>query len=202
MSELQTAARIKPQGCTNLKLRQLMRRVTQHYDDEVGKSGLKGTQYSLLSHVVKLGPVRAVDLATAMKLSTSTLSRNLQPMVAAGWLMIGPGGDARSRIEDTDYSSETTAMAKAQILSQASTAMLAQANQSQQNVLSLLATVRREDFVPPALRAMAFVDTQVPLMAGRPCSAAVVDMDMLSQRDGLRGHADGDAGLHLSLIHI
>jgi flagellin len=46
--------------------------------------------------------------------------------------------DARSRIEDADYSSETTAMAKAQILSQASTAMIAQANQSQQNVLSLL----------------------------------------------------------------
>ncbi len=46
--------------------------------------------------------------------------------------------DARSRIEDTDYSVETTAMAKAQILSQASTAMIAQANQSQQNVLSLL----------------------------------------------------------------
>jgi flagellin len=33
--------------------------------------------------------------------------------------------DARSRIEDTDYSAETTALAKAQILSQASTAMLA-----------------------------------------------------------------------------
>ena len=46
--------------------------------------------------------------------------------------------DARSRIEDTDYSAETTAMAKAQILSQASTAMIAQANQAQQNVLSLL----------------------------------------------------------------
>ncbi|MCJ2184364.1 flagellin FliC [Novosphingobium sp. 1949] len=46
--------------------------------------------------------------------------------------------DARSRIEDADYSSETTQMAKAQILSQASTAMIAQANQSQQNVLSLL----------------------------------------------------------------
>ena len=46
--------------------------------------------------------------------------------------------DARSRIMDTDYSSETTALAKAQILSQASTAMLSQANQSQQNVLSLL----------------------------------------------------------------
>jgi flagellin len=46
--------------------------------------------------------------------------------------------DARSRIMDADYSTETTAMAKAQILSQASTAMIAQANQSQQNVLSLL----------------------------------------------------------------
>jgi len=46
--------------------------------------------------------------------------------------------DARSRIMDADYSTETTAMAKAQILSQASTAMIAQSNQSQQNVLSLL----------------------------------------------------------------
>ena len=46
--------------------------------------------------------------------------------------------DARSRIVDTDYSAESTALAKAQILSQASTAMLSQANQSQQNVLSLL----------------------------------------------------------------
>ena len=46
--------------------------------------------------------------------------------------------DARSRIEDADFSAETTNLAKAQILSQASTAMLAQANQSQQDVLSLL----------------------------------------------------------------
>ena len=46
--------------------------------------------------------------------------------------------DARSRIVDADYAAETTALAKSQILSQASTAMLSQANQSQQNVLSLL----------------------------------------------------------------
>jgi len=46
--------------------------------------------------------------------------------------------DARSRIQDADFASESTALAKAQILGQASTAMLAQANQSQQNVLSLL----------------------------------------------------------------
>ena len=46
--------------------------------------------------------------------------------------------DARSRIQDTDFSAETTNLAKAQILNQAATAMLAQANQSQQGVLSLL----------------------------------------------------------------
>ncbi|WP_334655271.1 flagellin [Sphingomonas panaciterrae] len=46
--------------------------------------------------------------------------------------------DARSRIEDADFSAESTNLAKAQILSQASTAMLAQANQSQQGVMKLL----------------------------------------------------------------
>ncbi|MEM9311234.1 MAG: flagellin [Pseudomonadota bacterium] len=46
--------------------------------------------------------------------------------------------DARSRIEDADFGAESTALSKAQILGQASTAILAQANQSQQNVLSLL----------------------------------------------------------------
>ena len=45
---------------------------------------------------------------------------------------------ANSQIMDTNYSTETTKLAKAQILSQASTAMLAQANQSSQGVLSLL----------------------------------------------------------------
>lgn len=46
--------------------------------------------------------------------------------------------EARSRIQDVDFSAETTSLAKAQILSQASTAMLAQANQTQQNVLKLI----------------------------------------------------------------
>jgi DNA-binding MarR family transcriptional regulator len=89
---------VKPQGCTNLKLRQLMRRVTQHYDAEVGKTGLKGTQYSLLSYAVKLGPVRPVDLARAMKISASTLTRNLRPLIDAGLLRLNPGVDGRSRL--------------------------------------------------------------------------------------------------------
>ena len=45
---------------------------------------------------------------------------------------------SRSRILDTDYAKETTNLAKSQIIQQAATAMLAQANQSAQSVLSLL----------------------------------------------------------------
>jgi flagellin len=45
---------------------------------------------------------------------------------------------SRSRILDTDYATETTNMARNQIIAQAATAMLAQANQSSQSVLSLL----------------------------------------------------------------
>jgi flagellin len=45
---------------------------------------------------------------------------------------------SRSRIEDADYARETTSLAKTQIISQASTAMLAQANQIKQTVLALL----------------------------------------------------------------
>jgi len=45
---------------------------------------------------------------------------------------------SRSRILDTDYATETSNLAKSQIISQAATAMLAQANQSAQSVLSLL----------------------------------------------------------------
>jgi len=80
-----------------------MRQVGRHYDAEVAKSGLKTTQYSLLSHVLHLGPLRPVDLAQAMGIEASTLSRNLKPMIAAGWLLQGEGPDARSRlIEITD----------------------------------------------------------------------------------------------------
>ena len=89
---------VKPQGCTNIKLRQLMRRVSQHYDAEVGKIGLKTTQYSLLSYVVKLGPIRPVDLARQMKIDASTLSRNMRPLIDAGWLELGAGADGRSRL--------------------------------------------------------------------------------------------------------
>ena len=85
-------------GCTNFKLRQITRAVTRRYDAAVAAAGLKTTQYSLLSHIAALGPVRPSDLAANMGLELSTLSRNLQPLVAQGWAVLGPGPDARTRL--------------------------------------------------------------------------------------------------------
>jgi DNA-binding MarR family transcriptional regulator len=87
-----------PRGCTNLRLRQITRAVSRHYDAHVAAVGLKTTQYSLLSHVVLLGPVKPSTLAAQMRLDASTLSRNLQPLVAQGFVTVGEGEDGRSRL--------------------------------------------------------------------------------------------------------
>jgi len=87
-----------PVGCSSFKLRQLTRRVSQHFDHIVGSAGLKTTQYSLLSHIAKLGPVRPGELAAAMEMDASTLTRNLQPLLKQGWVEVGPGDDGRSRL--------------------------------------------------------------------------------------------------------
>jgi DNA-binding MarR family transcriptional regulator len=87
----------RPQGCTNLKLKQASRLVARHYEGFLAGTGLRNTQYSLLTGVVKLGPVGLGDLATAMRLDASTLSRNLQPLVDKGLVEVHTGTDARSR---------------------------------------------------------------------------------------------------------
>jgi DNA-binding MarR family transcriptional regulator len=90
-------AAVQPRGCTNFKLRQLLRAVSRHYDAHFARAGLKGTQFSLLSAIVASAPVRPADLARLMGLDASTLTRNLQVMIEQGWVVQGPGEDARSR---------------------------------------------------------------------------------------------------------
>jgi DNA-binding MarR family transcriptional regulator len=93
-----SATALQPLGCTHLKLRRLVRDVARWYDDDLRDLGLKGTQYTVLSQVLRLGPERPGVLARAMGVDASTLTRNLQPMVEAGWVALVPGTDARSRL--------------------------------------------------------------------------------------------------------
>jgi DNA-binding MarR family transcriptional regulator len=115
MESMNTALkpRLKPQGCTNFRLRRLSRLASRLYDAHVAPSGLKTTQYSLLSHVLHFGPLRPVDLAREMNVDASTLTRNLKPMLAAGFLVQTEGPDARSRmLSITDTGREKRAEAQ------------------------------------------------------------------------------------------
>jgi len=107
------ASALSPQGCSSQKVRVLSRRISQHFDHIVASSGLKTTQYSLLTAIVRLGPLRPGDLARTMRLDASTLTRNLQPLIAAGWAVLGPGDDERSRlVAATDAGREKRAAAQ------------------------------------------------------------------------------------------
>ena len=102
-----------PAGCSSEKLRSLSRRVSQHFDRIVGVAGLKTTQYSLLSNIVRLGRVRPGELAALLEMDASTLTRNLQPLVAQGWVLVGPGDDGRTRfVSATDSGREKRAAAQ------------------------------------------------------------------------------------------
>jgi DNA-binding MarR family transcriptional regulator len=88
----------QPSGCTNFKLRQLLRAVARLYDAEMAHAGLKSSQFSLLSQVKALGPLGPSALAAHMGMDASTLTRNLRPLIDKGWVLQGPGADARQRV--------------------------------------------------------------------------------------------------------
>jgi flagellin len=80
----------------------------------------------------------ALDTVSSMRSSMGASQNRLDHTVNNLTNIISNTEASRSRIEDTDYAVETTQLAKAQIISQAANAMLAQANQQPQSVLSLL----------------------------------------------------------------
>lgn len=86
-----------PRGCTNLQLRLLSHRVDRAYAEALAGAGLTTAQYALLGMIEAFGPLRPADLAARLGLDPSTLTRNLQGLVAAGWVAQGPGPDRRSR---------------------------------------------------------------------------------------------------------
>jgi DNA-binding MarR family transcriptional regulator len=96
-SVLNDLAPPSPTGCSSQKVRRLSRHISQHFDHMVTGAGLKTTQYSLLSHLNRLGAARPGELAASLGVDASTLTRNLQPLVAAGWVVVEAGADERSR---------------------------------------------------------------------------------------------------------
>jgi DNA-binding MarR family transcriptional regulator len=68
------------------------------YDEELRGVGLRTTQYSLLQRLRRGGEVRQRDLGELTSLDETTLTRNLRPLIDAGWVAIRPGEDRREKL--------------------------------------------------------------------------------------------------------
>jgi DNA-binding MarR family transcriptional regulator len=84
--------------CLCNALRQASRAVSRLYDEELRGVGLRTTQYSLLRYLEHSSEVRQRDLGAATSLDETTLTRNLRPLIDAGWVAIDAGEDRREKL--------------------------------------------------------------------------------------------------------
>jgi len=120
---------------------------TQSISVAVGDMSSSGVLSDIASQVVTDSAtagsaITAIDSAiSAMATQRATLGAGMNQLTYAADNLANVAQNAtesRSRILDTDYATATTALSRSQIISQAATAMLAQANQQSQSVLALL----------------------------------------------------------------
>jgi len=73
-------------GCSNGAIRRAARRMGQIYDDAFAPSGLKGTQYSLLSQIFRLQGPTMRGLAQELVMDLSALGHTLKPLERDGYI--------------------------------------------------------------------------------------------------------------------
>jgi DNA-binding MarR family transcriptional regulator len=83
--------------CMSLALRQASRAVSRVYDEELRRIGLRTTQFSVLRVLASNGEVRQRDLAELTVHEETTLTRNLRPLLDAGWVTERQGQDRREK---------------------------------------------------------------------------------------------------------
>ena len=82
-------------GCSCFAVRRAARVITQHYDRHLRPTGLRPTQFTLLTVLTLGGPLPLTKLADRLAAERTTLTRNLRPLVARGFVRIEPGEDRR-----------------------------------------------------------------------------------------------------------
>lgn len=83
--------------CTCFRMRKLTRLMSQRYDRRLAAAGLNINQYSLLRRA-GIEPRSIGELARELGMDRTTLTRDLKPLAAAGWIDIAAGEDARRRV--------------------------------------------------------------------------------------------------------
>lgn len=81
--------------CSNSAVRRASRQLGQLYEDAMGDTGLKGTQFSLLSQIARSGEPTLKSLAEAMVMDLSALGHTLKPLIRDGLVELAP--DAKDR---------------------------------------------------------------------------------------------------------
>jgi DNA-binding MarR family transcriptional regulator len=85
-------------GCVCFHLRRSARTISQVYDRILAPSGLRGTQYTLLTVVRRTGGLPFSSLAEVLGMDRTTLTRNLRPLERDGLVKIEVGADRRVRL--------------------------------------------------------------------------------------------------------
>jgi len=91
---------IEPNRCNCAALRKASRRMSQFYDSALAPSGLKSTQYAMLSEIERQAgaPPTIRELAEALVMDQSTIGQNLRPLEREGLVaLVQDEADRRSR---------------------------------------------------------------------------------------------------------
>src|SRR5437764_11793957 len=91
--------------CIAVRLRLLNRVVTNFYDAALRRLGLKVSQLNVLIVTARLGLARPAQVCEILQLDTSTLSRNVKPLQAHGWLEVVPDEDGDRQAVRGSYQS-------------------------------------------------------------------------------------------------
>jgi len=83
--------------CLCASLRRAARAVTQAYENELRPEGLRATQLTLLHVLRRKGTLTQGEIGDLLALDSTTLTRTLGLMEAAGWIRWRPGEDRRER---------------------------------------------------------------------------------------------------------
>ena len=81
--------------CSNTAIRRASRQLGQLYDDCMEGTGLKGTQFSLLSQIAASGEPALKQLAEAMVMDLSALGHTLKPLIRDGYVELVPDAEDR-----------------------------------------------------------------------------------------------------------
>jgi DNA-binding MarR family transcriptional regulator len=84
-------------GCACFAVRRAARAITQHYDRALRPTGLRATQFTLLTVLALAGPLPMSRVAGRLGMERTTLTRNLRPLVRQGLVTVGDGDDRRIR---------------------------------------------------------------------------------------------------------